>query len=264
MSEDSRARKVVQALNRLEARYGAQDAPASYAPLEAFLAAILMDGLPRQRAHEALEQLKKRFVDWNEARVSTGREIADYCRPVNVSEAAGRNVQHALEKVYAECSTLALDELKVKNAKEVREYLGTFEGASSAAVAYAMLYGLQKAAVPVTRPVLRVVERLGLVEEGCDAERASRFFERVLPSARMGSFFETFSQHGDEICLRKEPKCRRCATARLCVFRRNSRSAMKVLSHRPPRAAARTTPSARRAKPKRSAPARSRKKRAAR
>jgi len=254
----------MQAFNRLEARYGAQKAPASYPPLEAFLAAILMDGLPRQRAHDALEQLKKRFVDWNEARVSTGREIADYCRPVNVPEAGGRNVQRALEKVYAECTTLALDELKAKNAKEAREYLGTFEGVSSAAVAYAMLYGLQKAAVPVTRPVLRVVERLGLVEEGCDAERASRFLERVVPSARTASFFETFSQHGDEICLRKEPKCRRCATARLCVFRRNSGSALKVLSHRPPRAAAHTTSSARRAKPKRSVPARSRKKRAAR
>ena len=264
MSEDSRARKVTQALNRLETRYGAQDSPASYAPLEAFLAAILMDSIPRSRAHEALEQLKKRFVDWNEARVSTGKEIAEYCHPVHVSESAGRNVQRALEKVYAECATLTLDEFKEKNAKEAREYLATFEGVSHAAVAYAMLYGLQKAAIPVTKPVLRVAERLGLVEDGCGAERAGRFLERVVPSARMATFFETFSMHADEVCQQKEPKCRRCATVRLCAFRRNAKSPVKVLSHRGPRAAAHTTPSAGRAKAKRSTTSvRSRKKRAA-
>ena len=262
MSEENRSRKVLRTLGQLESRYGAPEPPAPHPPLETFLAAILMDTIPRSRAHEALEQLKRRLVDWNEARVSTGKEIAEYCHPVNVSESAGRNIQRALEKVYAECSSLALDSLKGKNAKEAREYLATFEGVSPAAVAYAMLYGLQKAAIPVTPPMLRVTRRLGLVEDRCDAERAGRYFERFVPSARMASFFETFSLHADETCQQKEPKCRKCATARLCDHRRRPKAAVKVLSHRTARVTAGAAPSARRVKSSRSAPARTQKKRA--
>jgi endonuclease III len=161
VSEENRSRKVLRALGLLEGRYGTPEPPAPHPPLETFLAAILMDAVPRPRAHEALDQLKKRLVDWNEARVSTGKEIAEYCRPVNVSEAAGRTVQRALEKVYAECSSLSLDSLKGKPAKEAREYLATFEGVSPASVAYTMLYGLQKSAIPVTPPILRVADGPG-------------------------------------------------------------------------------------------------------
>ncbi len=231
-----RARKVAQAINRLQSRYGAPDAPAPRAPLEVLLASIMMDAVPRNRAYDALEHLKKRFVDWNEARVSTGKEISELCSPIHLPESAGRNVQRALEKIYSDWNKLALDPLQEKNAKDAREYLQKFEGVSPAAIAYTMLYGLQKSAVPLTPPVLRVAERMGLVEEGSGVDRAQRSLERIVPSARMAAFFELFQQHAEEVCHSKEPKCGRCVTVRLCGFRRKPKATQKVVSRRPRRA----------------------------
>lgn len=216
MSEDKKARKVSRALSILESRYKIPTPPTICSPLETFLVAILMDAVPRARAYEALEQLKRRFVDWNEARVSTGKEIADNCKPVTISESVGRIIQRSLEKIFSDWNALSLDALKGKNAKEVREYLSKFEGVSPSAVAYTMLYGLDKGAIPITRPILRYLQRLGVVDEDCDHDRVERFLERAVPSARMAALYELFHLHAEEVCQQKEPKCRRCVTSRLC------------------------------------------------
>jgi endonuclease III len=244
--EENRTRRVLQAFHRLQSKYGAQEPPAFSSPLEAFLAGIMLDSVSRSRAYEAVGQLKKRFVDWNEARVSTGKEIAEYCSPVSVPEATGRMLQRALDKIHSDWNAMTLDPLKEKNAKQAREYLARFEGLSPAAVAYTMLYGLRKASIPVTQPVLRFAQRLGVVEEGCPPDRAERYFERILPSSRMADFFELVSEHAEEICQQKALKCRKCVTARICNHRKGVRSTVKVLS-RPTRQAAarRAAPSAR-------------------
>jgi endonuclease III len=228
VSENNKARKVLRVLNLLEGRGDAFSPPVTKDPLEAFVAGVMMTSVSLKRAQEAVEQLKHRLVDWNEARVSTGKEISEYCSPVHVPESAGRTVQRALEKIHSDLNTIALEDMKGKSAKEVREYLNKIEGVPTPAVAYTMLYGLGKAAIPVTAPILRVAERIGLLEKGCPSDRAERFFERIVPSARMASFFEHFQWHGEQICHQKVVKCGRCVASRICDFHKAPASAGKA------------------------------------
>ena len=74
-------------------------------------------------------------------------------------------------------------------------------------------------------------------------------------------YYLAFAVHAEETCQQKEPKCRKCATARLCDFHRRPKAAVKRLSHRTARVTTGAAPSARRVKSSRPAPVRTQKKR---
>src|SRR6266478_7558734 len=86
-------------LGALKKRYEPQD-PEERPVLEQFMYAICREGATRQGADRAYQNLRDRFYDWNEVRVSSAREVEDALGGLPESEARAQRIISFLHEVF--------------------------------------------------------------------------------------------------------------------------------------------------------------------
>lgn len=72
---------LTRVIGELEARHGARKVPEFTDFVEALLWQILDLGVPERLSKDALKRIKEEFVDWNDLRVATVRELQDILGP---------------------------------------------------------------------------------------------------------------------------------------------------------------------------------------
>ena len=86
------------------------------------------------------------------------------------------------------------------------------------AVAWVVQRTLGGHAIPLDEPTLRVLRRLGVVEEvdpdSLEAVRGS--IEHVIPKTRGPEFTDLMSVHAKELCIEKDPHCPACPLKNEC------------------------------------------------
>ena len=209
------------------------DAEAKRPLLEELIFAICREGTTHADADAAYERLRKSFVDWNEIRVSTVQEVADVLRPIpNAGLRAGWiiGVLHAvfemnyaydigdLEKKGLKQAAKQISryfnakDLDSKGLKQAAKQISRFKQVNDYAVAWVMQRSLGGHAIPLDGPTVRVLQRLGVVEEvdPDDLESLRGGIEHVIPKARGPEFTELLSLHAKELCTEKDPLCAKC------------------------------------------------------
>ncbi|MBN9119409.1 MAG: hypothetical protein J0I06_09660 [Planctomycetes bacterium] len=226
---------LTQAQNALKKRFPLPALePESPRPLlEELLFAICREGSTTADAEAAYGRLKKTFVDWNEIRVSTVQEVADALRPLpqagpragwiigvlhavfelNYSYDLGDMEKKGLKQAAKQVSRYFNDsELKKLNLKQAAKQIGRFKQVNDFAVAWVVQRSLGGHAIPLDGPTIRVLQRLGVVEEVDldDLESVRGGIEHMIPKVRGPEFTELVSIHAKELCTEKDPLCPKC------------------------------------------------------
>ncbi len=205
---------LTQAHAALKKKYAAPQPPDPPRPvLEELVYAILREGATAAEAYRAYDALRRAFIDWNEIRVSTVQEVADALRPLPHAGDRAKRVIGLLQKVFEERYTFTLDDLDKKGLKQAAKQLSRYkEDVTDFTVAWVLQRTLGGHAVPLDGPTLRVLTRLGVVEEvdpdALEAVRAS--IEHIVPKARGPEFTELMSIHAKELCVEGTPNCPAC------------------------------------------------------
>jgi endonuclease-3 len=205
--------------------------------LEELIYAILREGTTREDADRAYDALRKSFIDWNEIRVSTVQEVADVIRPLPGAGLRAGWIIAVLMAVFEMSYSYDLDELGKKGLKQAARQLGRyfdpkdlekldlkqaakqvakqstrFKNVNDYAVAWVIQRTFGGHAIPLDGPTLRVLQRLGVVEdaepESLESLRGS--IEHVIPKARGPEFTELMSVHAKETCVEGTPHCPAC------------------------------------------------------
>ncbi|MBY0512496.1 MAG: hypothetical protein K2P78_01125 [Gemmataceae bacterium] len=201
--------------------------------LEELVYAICREGTTPADADRAYRALRKAFIDWNEVRVSTVQEVAEVLRPSpNAGLRAGWIIA-LLQAVFEMSYSYDLDELEKKGLKQAARQLARyfdpkdlerlglkqaakqvsrFKTMNDYAVAWVVQRRLGGHAIPLDGPTLRVLNRLGVVEEvdpdELEALRGS--IEHVIPKSRGPEFTDLMSVHAKELCVEGTPLCGQC------------------------------------------------------
>ena len=201
--------------------------------LEELLFAICREGSTTADADAAYGRLKKTFVDWNEIRVSTVQEVADALRPLpqagpragwiigvlhavfemnysyDLGDMEKKGLKQAAKQVSRYFNAKDLDE---KGLKQAAKQISRFKQVNDFAVAWVVQRSLGGHAIPLDGPTVRVLQRLGVVEEvdPDDLESLRGGIEHVIPKARGPEFTELLSIHAKELCTEKDPLCAKC------------------------------------------------------
>jgi endonuclease-3 len=205
---------LTQAHAALKKKYDAPEPPEPKRPvLEELIYAILREGTTAADADRTYDGLRRAFFDWNEIRVSTVQEVADVLRPLPGAGARAKRIIGLLQKVFEERYTFTLEDLDKKGLKQAAKQLSRYkEDVTDFTVAWVLQRTLGGHAVPLDGPTLRVLTRLGVVEEvepdSLEAVRAS--IEHVIPKARGAEFTELMSMHAKELCVDGTPNCPAC------------------------------------------------------
>jgi endonuclease III len=115
--------------------------------------------------------------------------------------------------VFEDKYSFDLSDLGKKGLKDTARKLRFYkEGVNDYAVAWVIQRSLGGHAIPLDEPTLRVLRRLGIVDEvdpdSLEAVRAS--LEHVITKARGPEFTDLMSIHAKELCTEKDPHCPAC------------------------------------------------------
>jgi endonuclease-3 len=185
--------------------------------LEQLIYAICREGVTREAAERAFRNLRERFFDWNEIRVSSTRELAEALEGLPDAEGRAQRLVDFLQEVFETTFSFDLEGLQKKGLKQAAKALQRYQAANDYAVAWVVQQSLGGHAIPLDAPSLRVLRRLGLLEnEQGDLEALRASLEHQIPKARGAQFCDLISAVADEVCLEDEPNCSGCQLNALC------------------------------------------------
>lgn len=191
-----------------------QESPPGRPLLEELIYALCRENTTPAEASAAYERLVKSFIDWNEVRVSTVSEVSEVLQPLPAAGARARRIIGLLQKVFEERYSFSLEDLEKKGLKQAAKQLSRYKNdVTDYTVAWAIQRFLNGHAIPLDEATLRVLKRLGIIEEEIDPEQMESIrgtVEHVVTKARGPEFTDLISLLAHEWCVANNPLCSQC------------------------------------------------------
>ena len=222
MSEAATRAKLSDVLRGLEKPYGKVFVLPEEPPLDHAVFLLLREGWDWRKAQKALRILQKDFIDWNEVRVSSAAELKSA-----LAQEGGKDLDVKVEKIRAllaalwkERNATSLDFLREMEPDSRRRLLTALGVLSPAHVQILMQCLNGTATMLVSQPTIRTLSRIGLIDRVHSESAARKVLEKLVDPEDLWPFQSLLTQHGEEICQSKSPRCGDCAIVALCKFKR--------------------------------------------
>jgi endonuclease III len=135
--------------------------------------AALLENATFDKAGLAYAVLENYYIDWNEIRVCSVRELADTLTDLPNPEAAADRVRKTLQGIFEKTYMFDLEDMR-KKGKALAEHIKTLES-MSAGTPYMIQYVAQVALdghlIPFDEASLRIMRRLGLSQVSSDGTK---------------------------------------------------------------------------------------------
>jgi endonuclease-3 len=198
---------------------GASHLPQGLPVLEQFLYAVCREGATREEGGRAFQNLRERFFDWNEVRVSSLRELSEALGGLPDAESRAQRAVDFLQEVFETTYSFDLEILHKKGLKQAAKQLARYQAANDYSVAWVIQQSLGGHAVPLDSPTLRVLRRLGLADDDQqDLEALRASLEHYIPKAKGSLFIDLISDIAKDYCYEDEPNCSACPLAACCAM----------------------------------------------
>jgi endonuclease-3 len=185
--------------------------------LEQFIFGLCRENATAEQAALAYKNLKTRFFDWNEVRVSSIRELEEAMAGLSDTETRAQRLVAFLQEVFEDRFSFDLDGLLKKGLKQAAAQLSQYKTYNVHVGAWVMQRSLGGHAIPVDTPTLRCSRRLGLVDATTeDPEAARSSLEHLVPKAKGTLFTDAVSNLAERYCWEDEPACQECPLRNDC------------------------------------------------
>ena len=202
---------LAKALKQLDKKYPPVVAGDARPVLEEVLYAIVREGMTTEGANAAFAKFKGTFFDWNEVRVSTVPEIADALQGVPDAGRKAQRISEILQYVFEMYYSFDLVDMDRKGLKQAAKQLSRFTGMTDFAVAWIVQRSFGGHALPLDEPTLRVLRRLGAIEETDeDLEAIRSTLEHLVPKSAGQAFTDRIATLAATVCREGKPKCAEC------------------------------------------------------
>lgn len=190
--------------------------------LEQFIFGLCREGATTPQAEVAYANLKKKFYDWNEIRVSSYREIEETLDPLPGAESKAHRIIAFLQEVFEIHFSFDLDKFQKEGMKQAIKKLARFKSANDFICAWVTQRSLGGHAIPVDEPTMRCVVRLGLIDdETADLDTIRGSLEHQVAKVKGVSFTEAISEVACASCT-ENPRCNTCPFSDDCPSARVS------------------------------------------
>jgi endonuclease-3 len=171
-------------------------------------------------ALRSYEELRSHFVDWNEVRVSSVREIQSCLKPSESSLELAVFIKDFLEFVHRQEHRLSLEFLVDQNLTEIRRYLKQVNGIESSTID--MILRLRKAhpVLPLSPAMEAVLQRLGVTRSSQSRDQRQKKLHDLVEPERGLSFHHFVLDHSHTTCPPQEEglDCPHCRIRSLCAY----------------------------------------------
>ncbi len=187
--------------------------------LEQFIYGLCRQGITEEKADRAFRNLGDQFFDWNEIRVSSVKEVAEALKDLPYPETRAHRIIQFLQEVFETTFSFDLEILQKKGLKHAAKQLSRYEVADDFVVSWVVQRSLGGHAIPVDEPTVRVLKRLGLVDDSqSEVESIRTSLEHQIPKAKGKRFCDSVSEFASSICKGKDPLCSNCPLVSDCLY----------------------------------------------
>ena len=135
-----------------------------------------------EKALKAYQALQQEFVDWNEIRVSSLREIQEHLRGADNQLELAVFIKGFLEHVQRERHNLCLESLVEENLTDVRRFFRAVRGIDAATVDLVLNLRKEHPVFPLTQAMETILVKLGVCQKTATRDqRQKRLFTLVEP-----------------------------------------------------------------------------------
>jgi len=213
-AETQSAKPWASALAGLLRAYGAPRRSESRDKLDLVMMAVLAAERGERTANRWLEDLSRRFVDWNEVRVARIRDLTAAVPDVPGERLA--RLQALLQGMYEVVGGLDVAALVAMKPPEARAWLGKLDVLERDETEAVLLIALGVPTLPAGEGLARVTRRFGLAPRRATRAQAHKLAAKRLAEGDYREFYNLASEHGAARCRETKPDCDHCRTRALC------------------------------------------------
>jgi endonuclease III len=167
--------------------------------LEHLVFACCVENSPYEAAEKVFHSLKSDYFDWNEVRVSSVRELAEVCKPLNDPNESATRIKRVLQSVFETHYSFDLEPLKKQNIGAAVKQLEKYNGSSPFVVAFVTQQALGGHAIPTNVGLLESLRIVGVISDAEAAKGVVPGLERTVPKSKGFEVGTQFHQLGIEM-----------------------------------------------------------------
>ncbi len=204
--------------SRLKETHGSLDDLECRDALDLLLFSHLLMILPLAESLRAFRQFKTQFVDWNEVRISTAKEVQDILRESEESLESAILIKEFLNRLFTEHHHLGLEFLKEKSISEIRSFFKKPPGINESTVNLLLEHLKEYPVVPLESWMHPCLERLGWASPTTTPlQRQKDLFEQA-SRERVLALYAYLAEHARAVCVTDPTQmdCPHCVLKRGC------------------------------------------------
>ncbi len=173
----------------------------------------------------AFQQLLRRFPTWDAVIDAPAAEVEAAIRTGGLAQRKAPRLQAVLGTLRSQGEAAKTDGgweeavgegLRTLPLADAKAWLTSLPGIGPKTAAVVLLFALGRPALPVDTHVQRVSQRLGLIDEKMDAQRAHAALEAQMAPEDYYAYHVAVIRHGRSVCKAQRPRCGICVLAARC------------------------------------------------
>lgn len=187
-------------------------------PMSELVLTILSQHTSDANSFRAFDEMKRRYPTWEDVVEAPTEDLADAIKSGGLANIKAPRIQSVLRLIWEERASFDLGFLFDMPDNEAKAWLSGFKGVGPKTAACVLMFACGKPVLPVDTHVYRVSQRLGLIGERTNAEKAHEVLESMLaPEERYAYHVHTIT-YGREVCKALRPLCERCVVREWCSY----------------------------------------------
>ena len=162
-SRKTRAANPDYVFERLQEEYGSLDGVSIDDSLDLVIYSHLLLHLPFAESIKAYRAFKAQFVDWNEVRISTAKDVQDVVRHGDAPLELAIFLKEFLDRLFHEYHHVGLEFIRELNISEIRSFFKKSPGFAESTVHLLVQRTKEYPVLPLEGWMQPCLERLGLV-----------------------------------------------------------------------------------------------------
>lgn len=215
-----KTRSVKRFLNSLEKKHRPGPPSVPMPVLEKLVLHLLTLEAPFTNATRAMRLMREEFVDWNDFRVASIREIATILEECRITIELAYSLKEILGQLFTQGHKVSLDFLLELEADPARKFVGKIKSLPTWAGTYLLAIVDKGTAVPLDPHTSRICQRLGLFGRKSSVQTRNQTLKSIVSANDTLRFHHLFVEHGKKTCREENPRCDLCSLARDCEYRR--------------------------------------------
>lgn len=217
---------LAEVLQRLRARYEFDTLGNLPDPLDELVYIVLSTRTRGPVFARTFTALKRRYPTWERAARARRESLERILEPAGLSKKKARWLKETLVEIRRREGRASLDRLRSLSDEEAERYLVSLPGIGLKTARCVLMYSLDRQVFPVDANARRLLERLGVLQQGVHYYHVHDAAQAIVPLSLRRDFHVYAVIHGRATCLPRNPRCQQCPLLELCDFGRRRSQAV--------------------------------------